>query len=720
MRSSIRRDLSLRIGLVIFCVSLLIGMAFYGFSVHFGKKKFNEDINNQTKKLSDTFTLQLWLFDLATTKELCKLMLDSPDISAIRLLNHKKEVIFEKGIFEDPFAIQISNELIFEDNTVGYLDVLYTDTIRKKQQDNIFIVGICLVVGAIISSLLLINYLLKRHLSKPLDKLQADMRAMAEGEYIESGLIKQKREIQSIIDSFNNMAVSLRKRDSERQKAENKLKRYRDQLEELVAERTKELNKANKSLHKAMKKAETANMAKSIFLANMSHELRTPLNAILGFSGIMKKSSEIPNSQQEHLDIINRSGEHLLRLINDVLEIVKIEAGRINLQEETFDLGALIRDVTDMMRQRAQEKNLDLLLGQSSDFPRYIYADPAKIRQILINLINNAVKFTETGGITLFLNADYDENSDNIRLICRVEDTGIGIEEENLEKIFTPFEQADKHSDIKGTGLGLAITRQYIEIMGGKIYVESEPGKGSAFHFELLAKKALKENIKAAIPLDNLIIGLAPEQPEYRILIVEDQLENRLLLKKILEPLGFPVKEALNGEQAIEIFRKWHPHLIWMDRRMPVMDGITATKLIREDERGIDTIIIALTASAFREQKEEVIEAGADDLIRKPFKESEIFDAMAVHLGVTYLYKEKDQNHKKTISENVWVLTSRDLSPFPGQVLKELNKAAMAGQSEKILELISVIEPEHERLAHSLKTLVAKYRFDKLVELTRV
>ena len=301
-----------------------------------------------------------------------------------------------------------------------------------------------------------------------------------------------------------------------------------------------------KSLAEAKEKAEAANRANSVFLANMTHELRTPLNAVLGFSQLMQNDSNTTETQRETLQIINRSGEHLLTLINDVLDMSKIEAGRSTLEPEDFDLGGMIRDIIDLMGHRAEAKGLQLILDQSSAFPRYIHADPAKLRQMLINLLGNAVKYTNEGGITLRLGATSTDDS-KVRLAFEVEDSGIGIAEEDLECIFEPFAQVGEQTDTKGTGLGLAITRQYVELMGGELTVESEPGRGSMFRFEIPVEKVAAEDIKQAEPSRGQVIGLEPGQPTYRILIVEDQLENRLLLKKLLEQVGFEVREALNG-----------------------------------------------------------------------------------------------------------------------------------------------------------------------------
>ncbi|MDH2916946.1 MAG: ATP-binding protein, partial [Gallionella sp.] len=324
--------------------------------------------------------------------------------------------------------------------------------------------------------------------------------------------------------------------------------------------------RANARAKEAQNLAEAANVAKSAFLANMSHELRTPLNAILGFSSLMRRDSQLSKSQQFNLDIINRSGQHLLTQINDILEMAKIEAGRIQLKNAPFDLGGMVRDVMEMMNIRAREKNLRLLLDQSSKFPRYILGDEARLRQVLINLVGNAIKFSEQGGVTVRLGTREDSTS---HLIIEVEDSGSGITPEDQQRLFQPFVQLGKHpGDNKGTGLGLAITQQFVRLMGGSIRVESTPGKGSLFRVELPLSKAKGADITQSQDTEKVeVAGLAPGQPEYRILIVEDQLENQLLLTQLMKSIGLPVKVAENGAQAVDIFQSWSPHLIWMDRR---------------------------------------------------------------------------------------------------------------------------------------------------------
>jgi signal transduction histidine kinase len=299
------------------------------------------------------------------------------------------------------------------------------------------------------------------------------------------------------------------------------------------------MRRANAKAKRAQDLAEAANKAKSVFLASMSHELRTPLNAILGFSRLLRNDNSISGEQRKTLTIINRSGEHLLTLINDVLDMAKVEAGSINVENVHVDLGEMVQDITDLMHVRAAEKNLQLILDQSSQFPRSVQTDAAKLRQVIINLIGNAIKFTEQGSILLHLNAQPSNDPQRLQLIIEVEDTGIGIIAEDQIRIFDPFVQVGKLTTQKGTGLGLAITRTYVELMGGRISVESIPGKGSKFRVEVPVYRAEKMEARAAKINRGRVISIASGQNEYRLLIVEDQMENWLLLQRLFED-GYP------------------------------------------------------------------------------------------------------------------------------------------------------------------------------------
>jgi len=464
-------------------------------------------------------------------------------------------------------------------------------------------------------------------------------------------------------------------------------------------------------LIEARDRAEAANRAKSIFLTSMSHELRTPLNAILGFSSLMRQDTQLRPEQRTNLDIINRSGEHLLILINDILELAKIEAGKTQINIAPFDLGALVRDVSDMMEIRAREKGLRLLLVQSSQFPRYIKADEARLRQILINLLGNAVKFTEQGGVTLRLGI---KQNTIAHLIIEIEDTGPGISAEDQQRLFQPFMQFGKQAgDNKGTGLGLSITHQFVQLMGGNISVESTPGKGSLFRVDLPLSAAEENDLLLQHETEQgEVASLAPDQPVYRILIVEDQKENQLLLSQLMQCIGFEVKVAEDGKQGVQLFQSWHPHLIFMDRRMPVMDGIEATKAIRQLPGGKDVKIVAVTASAFMEQRDEMMAAGMDDFVRKPYRFSEIYDSLSRQLGVRYTYAHVPDSAEP----HAVILTAAMLTALPPALRNELHDALISLDSSAISAALDQVAGLDLTLHRTLALLVDNYDYPRILQ----
>ena len=463
----------------------------------------------------------------------------------------------------------------------------------------------------------------------------------------------------------------------------------------------------------AQEQAEASSRAKSAFLANMSHELRTPLNAILGFSRLMSNDPAATVEQKEHLGIIARSGEHLLNLINNVLDISKIEAGRVDLEEVTADLHQIVHEMRSMMYAQAVEKGLSFLVEQAPDLPRYITVDQGKLRQVLINLIGNAIKYTRAGGVILRATLVKGATSPGARLRFEIADTGPGILPEDRERIFSAFVQVGDRSPTEaGTGLGLAISKQYVELMGGLIGVESVPGQGAVFHVEVPLVIPQAEEVPAAL-WHNRITGLAAGQTCYRLLIVEDQPENRLLLRKLLEPFGFELREAVNGQEAVDISAQWQPHLVWMDIRMPVMDGMEATRRIKATVAGARTRVIALTAHALEEERRQILATGCDDLIRKPYRETEIFEAMARQLGVKYEYEGAQAAAPGSAGE----LQPEQLAVLPPELLSRLHQAVLELDTAQTLELIELVSSRDLAVGTVLKGLATGLEFDRLLAL---
>jgi CheY-like chemotaxis protein len=460
---------------------------------------------------------------------------------------------------------------------------------------------------------------------------------------------------------------------------------------------------------RAMEQAEAANRAKSVFLANMSHELRTPLNAILGFSRLMRNDASTSADQRRTLDIIGRSGEHLLCLIDSVLDMAKIEAGRTAVESSAFDLHATMRDIADVMRQRAEARGLTLTLEMAEELMPMIVADETKLRQVVLNLVGNAVKFTSHGAVTLRLKSRPLSESHRVNLVIEVQDTGDGIAAEDQERIFEPFVQLGRNSDQKkGSGLGLNITRQFVELMGGTIRVESVPGEGSIFRVEVPVKPAESTAAVAAGDRETRVARLAPGQPEARILIVEDQAENWQLLQQLLEQAGFHVRVAENGAEGVEAFLAWRPHFIWMDWRMPVMDGLEATRRIRELDGGRDVRIVALSASVFKEEREQVLAAGADDFVAKPIQFNAIYDCMVRHLGVRFVF---DEPPSLAASGAPGALDREALAALPASLRVELADALVSLDPERIAGSIRGVAESDPALGEALEHHSSQFRY---------
>ncbi len=477
---------------------------------------------------------------------------------------------------------------------------------------------------------------------------------------------------------------------------------------------------------KAREAAEAANKAKSIFLANMSHELRTPMNAILGFVQLMQRDPDLTLAQRDNLNVIGHSGEHLLALINDVLEMSKIEAGRMSLNMRSFDLRQLLDNVISMLAVKAEEKGLLLTAVYDPTLPQYVRTDEKKLRQILINLLGNAIKFTASGSVTLHARRkekcdDADAQKQNTgflahvhtcTLIFEVTDIGPGIPPDRLETIFDPFVQVENGRGQQGTGLGLSISRRFVELMKGEMRVHSEVGCGTTFTFDIQVTPASFAD--AAHPeTPRRVTGLAPGQPAYRILLVEDDAANRTLLTKLLQPLGFVVRGVENGREGVDLTLSWQPHLIFMDMQMPVMGGWEATRLIKAQSPHIP--VIALTASTFSQNRDAAIDAGCDDFVLKPVDTAVLFRKLSQHLGVQFIYEAEAE----TATLPAVQLSPERLADVPPPLRAQLHQAALIADRRAAHDTIASIRQQDDPLADMLDALVENFQFDWLADLVK-
>ncbi len=470
----------------------------------------------------------------------------------------------------------------------------------------------------------------------------------------------------------------------------------------------KEILALNRQLRQAAAYAETANRAKSTFLSTMSHEIRTPLNAILGYAQLMLRDTSLGTDSRANLKVIWRSGEHLLALINNVLDMSKIEAGYTELNPMTFNPSLMLDDLAAMFRLRAEAKSLHFEMVVDGEAVPYVVADEGKIRQALINLLGNAIKFTERGQVRLHVNLN-PWNARSLWLSAVVEDTGAGITPEDQQRLFEPFTQTKGNVNTReGTGLGLAISREFARMMGGDLTAISIPGQGSMFRFE--------------IPVERGHVGVAVEQINPRrvkrlragtdvprILVADDQLENQDWLMKLLSAIGYSVQVAGNGEAAIRQWEEWRPNLILMDIHMPGMGGLEATRRIKADTSGRDTAIVVLTASAMEDDRRTVLEGQADAFLTKPCREEELLEKMRALLHVDYEYEEQGK------IEDLMALNAATVTQLPTDLAENLREATADGDKRLLDKLIlQVRESEAAGSADALQKLADRYDYDAL------
>jgi signal transduction histidine kinase/DNA-binding response OmpR family regulator len=527
--------------------------------------------------------------------------------------------------------------------------------------------------------------------------------------YFVFGLRMSMRTLTDALERAEQELVQRRRAELERarlldetQQLAGELERHRQHLEELVRQRTDELRKARDA-------ADQANQAKSQFLANMSHEIRTPMNAVLGFTQLLLRDAGLAAEHRRYLETVGRAGDHLMLLIDDLLRLAKLEAGRDSVSSIAFDLWAAIDDIAALFRARAVHKGLVLEVERAEDVPRYIRCDEGKLRQVLSNLVGNAIKFTSAGRVTV--RARSSGSPHVARLVIEVEDTGAGIAADEMARLFRKFEQTQSGQiSGSGTGLGLAISRELVLLMGGEIAADSRAGAGSVFRFDIPFTEVKADEI-AHRPAARGPVKLAAGHQVLRILVADDIEDNRAVLSGLLTPIGFAVRECVDGVQAVRAFETWAPHLILIDVHMPELDGLSAIRRIRALPGGGAVKIVCVTASASDDHRRAALDAGADDFLAKPVRDTQVLALLGALLDVTYQGLEDAPPAPRR------AVTASEVARLPAALRDRLRSATVSADLGAMIHLIDEARRHDEDVAGALRELAERFEYTRITTL---